>query len=83
MYKIVYTSQAHTFLKGLDKKTAERIRNKINRAAADPYAYSFPLTDMDSMRKIRVGDFRVIIDIDCGNVTVMVVRIKHRRNVYK
>jgi mRNA interferase RelE/StbE len=33
--------------------------------------------------KYRVGDYRVIADIDDGAVRILVVRIGHRREVYR
>ena len=83
VYKVIYSPQAYSFLEKLDKKTAVRIVNKINAAREDPFAHSYSLTDMGGLRKIRVGDFRVLILIEEETVIITVVRIKHRRNVYK
>ena len=83
MYQVIYSPQAYSFLEKLDKKTAIRIVNKINASLENPFACSLPLTDMEGLRKIRAGDFRILIMINEKTVIVTVVRIKHRRNVYK
>ena len=83
MYRIVYSPQAYRFLKTLDKSTALRIQKKVQNISANPWAMSFPLTDREGLRKVRVGDFRVIISIEDENILVAVVKIGHRRNVYK
>ena len=83
MYQVIYSPQAYSFLEKLDKKTATRIVNKINASLENPYSHSFPLTDMDGLRKIRAGDFRILIMINDKTVIITVVLIKHRRNVYK
>lgn len=83
LYRVVYSSQAYKFLETLDKVTALRIQKKIQNICENPWALSFPLTDKDGLRKVRVGDYRVIISIEDERVLVAVVKIGHRRNVYK
>ena len=83
LYKAVYSSQAYKFLESLDKVTALRIQKKIHGVCENPWAMSFPLTDREGLRKVRVGDYRVIISIEEDKVLVAVVKIGHRRNVYK
>ena len=33
--------------------------------------------------RIRVGDYRIVYDIQNANLTVFVIRIRHRRDVYR
>ncbi len=33
--------------------------------------------------RVRVGDYRIIYDVDEGRLIVLVIRIGHRREVYK
>ena len=37
---------------------------------------------MDGLRKLRIGDYRVILSIDREHVIVTIVNIGHRRNTY-
>lgn len=83
LYKAVYSSQAYKFLETLDRVTALRIQKKIQSVCENPWGLSFPLTDRVGLRKVRVGDYRVIISIEDERVLVAVVKIGHRRNVYK
>jgi len=33
--------------------------------------------------RLRVGDYRVILDIDEGNLIILVIKIAHRKKIYK
>jgi len=37
----------------------------------------------DSGYRLRVGDYRVILDIDEGNLIILVIKIGHRKKIYK
>lgn len=67
---------ARAILKFLDEKVAR---------AADPRASGKALTGsaLGNFWRWRVGDYRVVADIQDQRVTVLVVRIGHRREVYR
>lgn len=67
---------ARTILKFLDEKVAH---------ADDPRAIGKALagSTLGNFWRWRVGDYRVIADIVDQTVTVLVVRIGHRRDVYR
>lgn len=41
------------------------------------------LTGIDKTYRIRIGDYRIIYEIHDGILLVMVVRVDHRKNVYR
>ena len=49
---------------------------------ADPFRYFEKLVTKDYY-KLRVGDYRVIADIDKNKVKILVLFIGHRKNIYK
>jgi mRNA interferase RelE/StbE len=67
---------ARTILKFLDEKVAR---------ASDPRATGKALSGsaLGNFWRWRVGDYRVVADIQDRSVTVLVVRIGHRREVYR
>ena len=81
-YKIAFKKSVSRDLKKIDKEQAKRILNKIESELPQK-AEMFPtLTGKFSgLRRFRVGDFRVIFSI-IGD-TVLVLRIGHRKEVYK
>ena len=81
-YKIAFKKSVSRDLKKIDKEQVKRILNKIESELPQK-AEMFPtLTGKFSgLRRFRVGDFRVIFSI-IGD-TVLVLRIGHRKEVYK
>ena len=85
MWEILYLARAEKALRKLDQQTARRIRDGLNRLAQldDPTtpckALSGPLT---GLWRHRVGDYRVILDIDRGNVAIVAIDLGHRSEIY-
>ena len=81
-YKIAFKKSVSRDLKKIDKEQVKKILKKIE-AELPQKAETLPtLTGKFSgLRKFRVGDFRVIFSI-IGNTT-LVLRIRHRKEVYK
>ena len=70
-------------LRKIDKKVQPRIRGAIELLAQDPRPpASRPLRGRDGYR-LRVGDYRILYTIDDGVLTIVVVTIGHRRDVYQ
>ena len=86
-WTVEYTDTAKKFLKKLDKQQArrivdfldERIKNRGNPRSVGK-ALSGPLGDF---WRYRVGDFRVICDIEDCKLRVLVIRIGDRKEIYK
>ena len=82
MYEIIYSPAAWKQLEKLEKSVKERIINALDRLRIRPEAYASKLVN-ESAYKLRAGDYRVIFDIDHGNLIILVIKIGHRRNIYK
>ena len=82
VYKIVYKKSVHRDLKKLDKREASNILDQIeNDLSEHPASFPFLKGKFSGLRKYRVGDYRVIYVI--LEADVVVLRIGHRREVYK
>ena len=81
MYKVIFDDKAIEFLEKLDKKNRERIFNKIMSTKEDPFHYFEKLTSTHYY-KLRVGDYRVVADIDKNEIKILVLLIGHRKNIY-
>ena len=86
-WTIEYTETARTQLRKLDKKMARRIVDYMNERAArlkDPRSLGKALAGpLGELWRYRVGDCRVICDIQDGVLCVLVVRVGHRDKVYR
>lgn len=83
-YAISYHPSAAKELRKLDKQVARRIVRAVRKLSADPRPHGCrPLVGFDGLWRIRVGDYRVVYAIEEEDVIVIVVRIAHRREVYR
>lgn len=82
MYEVLFTEKAYRQLKKLDEDTQERIVIALDRIKIRPESYVRKLVG-DPGYRFRVGDYRLILDIDRGKLTVLVLKIGHRKKIYK
>ncbi|MFM2041687.1 MAG: hypothetical protein RLY86_263 [Pseudomonadota bacterium] len=83
MYEVRYTADALKTLRRIPRTTALLIRAKVTALAADPMAAQQvkKLKGRDAYR-LRVGDWRVIYEIENGRMVIIVVKIGPRGDVY-
>ena len=81
MYSIEIEKNAEDFLKELQKKDAETILNKIYSVRENPFRYLKRLQG-EKLWRLRVGDYRVIVDVIVSMNKIIVIRIGHRKNIY-
>ena len=81
-YKIAFKKSVSRDLKKIDKEQVKKILNKIESELPQK-AKKLPrlASNFSGLRKFRIGDFRVIFSI-IGD-TALVLRIGHRKEVYK
>lgn len=86
MWKIEYDEKAARELTKLDGQAAKRIKRYLDERIAtdnDPRRFGEGLMEnLAGLWKYRIGDFRVIAEIQEHKVVVLIVRIGHRSNVY-
>jgi len=82
-YKIKFKKSVSKDLKKIDKSVALNILDKID-AELPVSADKFPMLKgrFTGLRKFRIGEYRVIYSI-LKTDTVLVLRIAHRREVYR
>ena len=86
-WKIDYTDTALKQLRGLDKPVARRILDYLDGRVAgsgDPRSAGKALTGpWGGLWRYRVGDYRVVCDLQEGVMRVLVVQIGNRRELYR
>ena len=85
-WEIRFLKDAVDQLAKLDKKTAERITAKMREVAAleDPRSMGKALSgSLAGLWRYRVGDYRVICDIEDAKLVIIVIDAAHRSKVYK
>ena len=85
-WTIDVSERAVRALRNMDKQTARRIRNELVEIAKleDPRSRGKALTgNLAGLWRYRVGDYRIICDIEDGVLLILVVDVAHRREVYQ
>ena len=85
MYKIIFKKEAAKSLDKLQRNVAKLIREKLMAIAANPYAEhpnARKLQGRDGYR-LRVGDWRVIYEIQNDQIVILSLRIAPRGEVYR
>ena len=83
-YAIQFTSSADKELNALPRKGQARVLRAIMALADDPRPYGCrKLTGRDDAYRIRVGVYRVVYVIEDDKLVVLVVRVGHRKDVYR
>ena len=83
-YRIEIKATAEKALSKLPKADARRISTAISGLAKDPRPEgSRKLTGSDDSYRLRVRDYRIVYEITDKKLIVYVVRIGHRKDVYR
>jgi mRNA interferase RelE/StbE len=82
MYEVNYSQSAAKFIKKLPKKEQKHILAVIERARIRPESYFKRLVG-NTTYKLRAGEYRIIADIFNDQLRILVVKIGHRKNIYK
>jgi len=81
MYSIQIERNAENFLKKIQKKDAEMILKKIYSIRDNPFRFLKRLKG-EKLWRLRIADYRAIIDVIISLNKIIVVRIGHRKNIY-
>ncbi len=82
---IEWGSKAIRDMRRLPARERERIIARIEQYAANPASLARQVVALTGgpYRRLRVGDYRVIFNVEQGNPAVMaVLRVRHRREAY-
>ena len=85
MYKIEYHGDIQKDLKSISKADKNKIRKAIEaKLVHNPIEFGKPLQySLKGLRRLRVGDYRVIFKIEQEEQKVFIVKIGHRREIYE
>ena len=81
MYEIIFSPKALKFLNKLPVEIQKRIVGGLERARIRPNSHFIRLVGTKG-HKMRIGDYRIIADINQGRLEILIIKIGHRRNVY-
>lgn len=81
-YRLIYTQRAVKDIQRLDSILKQRTGKTLLRYEEDPLKYAEKLIDSElGNYRFRVGDYRIIFDLEKDEIVVL--RVGHRREIYK
>lgn len=83
-YSISYSRSAAKAFRRIHPQERERLKVAIEALAVEPRPKDCKkLSGGAGEYRVRVGDYRIVYDINDGHLVVLVLRIAHRREVYR
>ncbi len=85
MWQINYRKSAVRTLARMPRSVAHRIRNRIEQLAQNPYAPDNNVTKLQGREgyRLRVGDWRIIYDLNGEQLIVVILEIGPRGSIYQ
>ena len=82
-YRLRFKRSAAKELEDLPAKSRRRIAERIGALSLDPRPHGSEKLSGEEKYRLRQGDLRIVYGIDDRESVVTVVRIAHRRDVYR
>ena len=83
-FKVEIKPAAQKDFRRIPQKTLFRILEAIQELEKEPFpAYTKKLAHSDRLYRLRVGDYRIIYEVEIEISTVAVHYVRHRSNVYR
>jgi mRNA interferase RelE/StbE len=84
VYKIIAKTSVEKDFQSIDRQYHEAIINKIDALKNDPYPPNVrKLAGSQITYRIRVGDYRVIYQVNETDKAITIARVRHRKDVYQ
>jgi mRNA interferase RelE/StbE len=81
-YEVLIVASANKELGGMQKVLRQRIIEKLEEIGKDPRGTDSKKLD-EATYRVRVGDYRIIYNVNDKERKVVITRIRHRREVYR
>ncbi|MBU0609213.1 MAG: type II toxin-antitoxin system RelE/ParE family toxin [Armatimonadetes bacterium] len=85
MYDIEFSPRARRNFLHLPRQVQERVARELERLCADPFHRGTKALQggLAPYRRARVGDYRIVYQIETDRIVVLIVEIVHRSGAYR
>lgn len=84
MYQVEFASRAQRMFRNLTADVQRRLDPAIQALSQDPRPPGCKkLSGEEFLWRIRVGDYRIVYQIQDNELLVLVVKVGHRRDIYR
>jgi mRNA interferase RelE/StbE len=81
-WKILWHPKAVKKLNKLPKNLKDRVIKRVNKLYKNPFYFLEHFEGQD-FYKLRIGDYRALIDVDFENKLIKIQVFDHRKRIYK
>jgi len=83
-YQVNFQSSVEKDLRKLSSENCDRLLTRIEELANDPLPMqSIRLKGTEGLYRVRVGDYRIIYEVDLPAKSLLIHYVRHRREVYR
>ena len=82
-YSLKIKQSAFKEIQQLGKADRKRLVEAIDNLTDNPHVGKLLKGEFFGLRRIRVGSFRVIYEINEGEILILVLRVAHRKKIYR
>lgn len=83
-YQIEFSKRAERQFEALPQQIQNRLQPRIDALALDPRPSGIKkLEETESQYRLRVGDYRIVYEIQDAILLIILVRIGHRSDIYR
>ena len=82
-YRIVFKRSVAKDLRRIPNKDVQRVLKRINALADEPRPAGVEKLTGDEIYRLRQGNYRILYTIEDDVITVTIVKVGHRRDVYR
>ena len=83
VYKLIWSKESYRSINKLDSFVSKRIFKLIKEFSLDPRSKEIKKLKGEKGFRLRVGDYRIIIDIEESEKLIKILKIGHRKNIYE
>lgn len=82
MYTISFSGKALQFLEKMDKEPQKQIIRGLEKIRIRPEDFLIKLVGEEGY-KLKIGHYRLLIDLNKQQLQILVIEIGHKKNIYK
>jgi mRNA interferase RelE/StbE len=83
LYKVKYKPSVDKDIKSIPRVELQKIVKRIEALAANPRPFNYEKLTEQNKYRLRQGDYRILYTIDDGELIVRILKVGHRKDVYR
>jgi mRNA interferase RelE/StbE len=82
-WEIKWEKGAYKALKNMPADLKKRIFSKVDELKEDPYKGGELKYNLSSLRRIYIGDYRIIYSLRENELVILIIKAGHRKEIYE